>query len=193
MTNIKKIVDFIFEINNMKRFKHSGTKFAGVKEPDSIAEHVFRTVQIAYIIAIAEGATEQQLLKIIEITLFHDNGEVRISDLHRIASKYIDSDKAEENAFADQIKNLPEAMQTRISEIVKNYNKKEKNFEYRIARDADLLETAFQAKEYLELGYPTMRWIENTRKHLKTETAKKIMEKMETTSMVEWWDELNLA
>lgn len=190
---MKGIANFLFEINNLKRFKHCGTKFAGVKDPDSIAEHVFRTMQIAYIIAVLEEVSEKELLKVLEITLFHDNGEVRVGDFHKIASKYIDSDKAENEAFEDQILSLPTEIQARLKGLVTKYNSKDSSVPYVIAKDADLLETMFQAKEYSELGYKTKRWIDNAEKHVKTKTGIKIFKQMKKSSFVDWWTDLNKA
>lgn len=189
MTNFSAIADFIFEINNLKRFEHCGTKFAGVKHPDSIAEHVFRATQIGYILACLEGVDP---LKVIEICLFHDNGEVRVGDFHKIASKYIDSDTAENKAFEDQLKWLPDDIQKRLTGIVTKYNNRDQSHEYKIAKDADLLETMFQAQEYLELGYPTQRWIDNAEKVLNTDSAKKIYTEMKNKKIGDWWSDLNL-
>jgi putative hydrolase of HD superfamily len=193
MSNFTGIVNFIFEINNMKRFEHCGSKFAGVKHPDSLAEHVFRTTQIAYILARLEGLDDSQLLRVLEIALFHDNGEVRVGDFHKIASKYIDSDEAEQKAYEDQLSQLPAEVSARLQEILVKYNQKEKSIEYIIAKDADLLETVFQAKEYMELGYPTSRWIENAEQYLTTTNAKEILKFMKTKSLGDWWNDLNRA
>lgn len=46
-----------------------------MKHPDSIAEHVFRTMQIAYIMAKLEKVSDSELLELLEISLFHDNAE----------------------------------------------------------------------------------------------------------------------
>ena len=53
---IKNVVNFIFELNQLKHQKHTGFMLAGVKNPDSVAEHVMRAAQIGYILAIMEGA-----------------------------------------------------------------------------------------------------------------------------------------
>lgn len=188
--NYDSIVNFLFEINNLKRFEHCGTKFVGVKHPDSIAEHVFRAAQIGYILAELEGVDRGRVL---EIVLFHDNGEVRVGDFHRIADHYLDSDEAENAAFEDQISQLPDGIQKKLTGLVAKYNANEKDPEFTVAKDADLLETIFQAKEYLELGYPTQRWIDNGRKYLKTESAKKIFDAMGEKSITDWWDKLNVA
>jgi putative hydrolase of HD superfamily len=190
---MKDIVNFLFEINNLKRFEHCGTKFAGVKNPDSIAEHVFRTSQIAYILAHLEGLSPMETLQVLEVSLFHDNGEVRVNDTHKIASRYINTDEAEENAFNDQLQLLPESIRERLTGIVIKYNNLDKSIVYQIVKDADLLETMFQAKEYLEIGYKTQRWIDNAEKFIQTKSAKKIFEEMKTTSFVDWWQNLNVA
>jgi len=49
--SILKIVNYIFEINQLKREQHSGFQLAGIKHPPSVAEHVMRASQIAYILA----------------------------------------------------------------------------------------------------------------------------------------------
>ena len=44
--NFSKIVDFIFEIEYLKKQQHNGIKIAGVKNPDSVAEHSFCASQL---------------------------------------------------------------------------------------------------------------------------------------------------
>lgn len=57
-----------------------------------------------------------------------------------------------------------------------------------IARDADMLETAFQAKEYLDLGYKACQdWINNVEKCIKTKTAKKLLKVAKKTPFTDWW------
>ena len=116
-----------------------------------------------------------------------------MGDFHKIASKYIDSDSAENAAFDDQINTLPPGIQKRLQNLVKKYNDRDDSIPYIIAKDADLLETMFQAKEYLELGYKTQRWIDNAEKYLRTKSAIKIFKQMKKTSFIDWWTDLNKA
>ena len=68
----------------------------------------------------------------------------------------------------------------------------QKTFESHLARDADLLETMIEAKEYMDNGYKAAkRWLENGSKYLKTESAKKFFKEMEKTQFSDWWDHLN--
>jgi hypothetical protein len=84
-------------------------------------------------------------------------------------------------------------IQTRICNIVSKYNNKDNSIPYIIAKDADLLETIFQAKEYAELGYKTHRWITNAEKYVSTKSAISIFKKMKNKNFTDWWDTLNKA
>ncbi|EKD47979.1 MAG: hypothetical protein ACD_65C00190G0003 [uncultured bacterium] len=184
MTNLyKKITHFVFELSNLKKFKHCGTKFAGIKDPDSLAEHALRASQIAYILAKLE---EADIGKCILMTLTHDNGEIRVGDQHKISRRYFDIKPFEHKAFADQTRNLPRKIGRPLVELHQEFED-QKTLESHIARDADILETAFQAKEYYDNGYKTAKlWIESVKKQLKTTSAKKILKEMEKTHFTEW-------
>lgn len=186
-TDFKKLADFVFEINNLKRLKHEGTRYAGVKSPDSLAEHIAVAAQIGFVLAELEGVDSSEVIKII---LFHDNGEIRTGDHTRISDNYIESGPGERAAFEDSIKGLPESVRAKLTGLVARYDDRASK-EYVVARDADLLETMFQAKEYMELGYPTKRWLENGKKYLKTNSAKKLFNAMEKKSLTDWWNNLN--
>lgn len=183
--NTKKIVNFIFELNQLKRQRRSGFQLVGIKNPDTVAEHVMRAAQIGYILAVMEGDANPE--KVATMLIIHDNGEVRVGDLNKVNARYISSQKAEENAFNDQVKNLG-------TEIEKKWKKYFLEYENRttkegiIAKDADWLEVAFQAKEYLDNGYhATKGWIENVAKAVETESAKKIIKEMKNIKYTDWW------
>jgi putative hydrolase of HD superfamily len=186
--NVKNIVNFIFELNQLKRLKHNGFKLCGVKDPDSIAEHVMRAAQIGYILAVMERVKNPE--KIAAMVLIHDNGEIRIGDHHKVSARYFDTKAAEHQAFSDQLNQVGD-------KISKKWQKYFNEFEQRntrqsiIAKDADWLEQAFQAKEYVDLGYESAGdWINNVGKALETDSAKKIFEEMKNTKFTDWWQGL---
>ncbi|HBP00655.1 MAG: Metal dependent phosphohydrolase [Candidatus Moranbacteria bacterium GW2011_GWE2_47_10] len=185
---IKKIVNFIFEISSLKKIKHSGWILAGVDNPPSIAEHQFRAAQIGYILAELEGDVSSE--KVATMLIIHDNAEARIGDHNKVTSRYINKKEAEQNAFQEQIEGLGENIKNkweRYFEELETRNTKEGI----IAKDADWLETAFQAKEYLDLGYKSaIDWINNVEKAVETESAKKIIAEMKNTEFTEWWKDL---
>lgn len=179
--------NYIFELGTLKKFKHSGTILAGVREPDSIAEHVQRSAIIGYILAKAEKANAE---KTAFLCLIHDNAETRITDLHKVAKRYIQTPGAEKKAYRDQVKNLPASLAEIFYDSFMEYENKTSK-EGLIARDADMLETAFQAKEYLDLGYTACQdWISNVKKCLKTKSARKLLKEMEKTTFTDWWRDL---
>ncbi|MFA5310637.1 MAG: HD domain-containing protein [Candidatus Paceibacterota bacterium] len=186
---MKNIVNYIFEIGVLRRERHNGFKLIGIDDPDSVAEHALRAAQIGYILTVLENkknGTEINPEKVASMLIFHDNGEARIGDLHKVASRYIDSSEAEKNAFVDQVKELPEELKC----LIKYFE----DFEERgtkegvIAKDADWLEAAFMAKEYYDLGNQlAMNWIDNVGKALETESAKEILKEMKEIRFTDWW------
>lgn len=182
--NLEKLCDYIFELNTLKKFAHCGTKLAGVKTPDTIAEHAYRTAIIGYIIAKEEKANAD---KVALMCLMHDNAEARITDLHKVARRYIDSKAPEKKAYKEQLARLPNEL---ADLFYKNFLEYEDltTKEGIIARDADKLETAFQAKEYVDTGYKTCQdWIDNVEKVLQTKTAKKLLKAMQKKQFTDWW------
>ncbi len=179
---LRKIVNFIFEWLHLKHVKHEGWRIIGIEHPDSVAEHSLCAAQIAYILAKMEGANPE---KCATMLVWHDIAEARIGDLHRNASLYISwKQQSEEHALHDQCSPLD------FGEDIKNLFHE---YEYGttkegiIAKDADYLEQAFQARKYAQSAYSgTERWIHNVWKHLKTESAKKLFQEMQKTDFWEW-------
>ena len=57
-----------------------------------------------------------------------------------------------------------------------------------IAKDADLLELAVRAREYIERGYTdASEWFEAARQRLKTKSAKELLEQLPNVSSSSWW------
>ena len=183
MQNLKKIVNFFFEVIFLKRVQRSGLPVASVKDVDSVAEHSFVAAQIAYILAKMENANPEHSAI---IALFHDNSETRIGDLNLIHHYYLQSKRAGKRAFFDQIKNLPQ--EDNLRQLLEEFEEGNTP-EGIIARDADKLELALQAKCALDVGgnKSICLWIDRVRALLKTDSAKKLLEIIEKTDMNEWW------
>ena len=167
---IKKIVNFIFELNQLTRQRNSGWTLAGVASPNSIAEHQLRTAQIGYLLATMENYENPE--KVAAMLLIHDNGETRIGDQNKVSARYIDKKKPEADAFNEQLAGLGEIVEKRWTQYFQEFENRSTPAGV-IAKDADWLETAFQAKEYLDLGHASAQnWIDNVEKALET-TLKK--------------------
>jgi putative hydrolase of HD superfamily len=185
MEGIKKVVNFFFELMVLKRIQRAGLRNVGIAQPDSVAEHVMLTAQIAYLLGKIEKVNAERSAL---IALFHDNGETRIGDVNFITKLYLEHDKAEEKSFLDQIKGLPGE-----EEIKALYNewREQKTKEAIVARDADILELVLQAKSHLDQGNKLLNlWIDYWENELKTSSAKEILKMIRRTSIDEWWKEI---
>ncbi len=186
---MENIAKFIYELGLLKRVKRSGNWAMGVKDPETVAEHVFRAAIIGRILAELENA---DINKVTTMLLLHDIPETRINDLNKINARYIDFKKAEKAAMKDQLKRLPPKLAKEMNSLFIELEQR-KTKEAIIAKEADYLECAFQAKEYMEQGYKEgIHWINNVERVLKTKSAKKLMKQLKSTSCSSWWKDLKL-
>ena len=186
--NLKNTVNFIFEVNQLKRQRHSGFQLAGVKEPDSIAEHVMRAAQIGYILAVMEGDANPE--KVASMIMIHDNGEARVGDQHKVAARYFNTKEAEGRAFSEQLERIGDGLAEKWQKYFNEFENRTTK-EGIIAKDADWLETAFQAKEYADMGYKSAEdWIKNVDRALETKSAQLLLAQMKKIKFTDWWQGL---
>ena len=100
----KSLVEFIFEAGLLKRVPRSGWSVLGIAQPESVADHSFRCAVIGYLLAHQEGVSVERTVL---MTLFNDIHESRITDLHKMAQRYIDAEPAEDASHTEQIDPLP--------------------------------------------------------------------------------------
>ncbi len=183
--DFKKIINFFFELNQLKREENTGFKLVGVNHPDSVAEHITRATQIAYVLAVLEGDVNSERAAI--IVLFHDNGKTRIGDQNKIAARYLFKQEAEELTFIDQIEEMDMGVENKLLDYYREWQERNTK-EGVVARDADWLEQAFQAKEYLDQGYTEARVImNNVGEALETDSAKKMFNQLDKKKFTDWW------
>ena len=177
-------LDFFAEAGLLKRVKRSGWWVAGIKDPETVAEHCFRCAIIGYYIAQIVGVDPY---KVVTMTLFNDIHEARINDLHKMGHHYIDFRDAEKKAFADQIALLDIRVKNALRSMRDDYEA-QLSPESIAARDADILECLIQAKEYVDLGFPVARtFFKRAPDHLKTATARKLWQEALVWDSHAWW------
>ncbi|MEU8009891.1 HD domain-containing protein [Micromonospora parva] len=163
-------MNFIFEAGVLKRAARTGWWFAGVKQPESIAEHSFRTALIGMMLAAMEGADPARVSMLCTL---HDTQETRITDIPHIAKRYLTA-VPNTAVTADQVAACPPAVADVITAAVAEYEAGE-TLEAVVARDADKLECLVQAVEYRHQGIDNVqRWIDSSRAALKTANAHRI-------------------
>lgn len=182
------IVKLFLELGYLKRLKHNGLMMAGVESPDSIAEHSFRAAIIAAVLAELEGANPE---KIAFMLLFHDLPESRVGDQNKVSARYFKIKEAEDRAAMEQVQELPAGLASRILNSRKEFEERDTK-EGIVAKDADWLEMAITAKEYVEKGYSgAQNWIDNVEKALETDSAKEILKLVKESDFTNsWWQGL---
>jgi putative hydrolases of HD superfamily len=185
---IENITKYLYEMGQLKRVKRSGWWMAGITDPESVAEHSFRTAILGYILASLEDADPMRTAL---MCLFHDTAEARINDLHSTAKHYLDVKSGEARALSEQVAHLPQQAANGVMALLHDY-KEQQSHEAELARDADLLECIIQAREYQTQGYTLVQeWIDNCRAALKTETARKLADACLIVEPSAWWQGLN--
>lgn len=175
---------FGFELGVLKRVRRSGWWHAGVRDPESVAEHSMRAAQLAAIIAVEEGADPARAAL---LALWHDSQETRIVDLPHTASRYLTKPDARQ-ITKDQTANLPDQSREMVRRAVDEYESRQ-TIEALCARDADKLEMLLQAVEYRDIGVRRVDgWIESARKSLTTAAGQRIAEAAVTLSPLAWRD-----
>ncbi|MGW2365488.1 HD domain-containing protein [Streptomyces sp. NPDC001667] len=174
-------VSYLMEMGALKRAKRSGWWIAGVKDPETIAEHSFRTAVVGSVLAMMEGADPA---KVALLCTFHDTQETRVGDIPWIGRRYLTAAK-NEDVTADQVADAHPAVAAGIQAVVDEYENGD-SIEVMVARDADKLECMIQGLEYLEQGYSNAReWVDSTRAKLKTASAISLADAAQTMSSVE--------
>ncbi|MDP9867048.1 MULTISPECIES: HD domain-containing protein [Streptosporangium] len=179
---LARLTGLLYEMGLLKRYRRTGWLVAGVRDPESIADHSFRAAVIATVIAAMEGGDPERAAF---MSLFHDSQETRITDIPYLAKRYLKTASNEE-VTADQTRGVPSAVAEVIGGAVGEYEEKT-SLEARCARDADKLECLIQAVEYREQGHRTVQpWIDSSLAALQTASAKRLAEEALRTGPLEW-------
>jgi putative hydrolases of HD superfamily len=189
LNGIAEIAKYLYEVGYLKNLPRAGWSMLGIPNPESVAEHSFRTAVLGYILASLEGADP---MKTTTICIFHDTAETRIGDLHRVAKRYLSVEEGEKVALAEQVQRLPSEMGTLIQSLVQEYESRG-TVEGRLAHDADALECLIQAREYQSQGFADADdWVTGCYASLKTETARRLADAFLKTEPRSWWEGLKI-
>jgi len=177
---MKDIVNFLFEVGILSKTPRSGFNFLGSGD-QSVSEHINRVVFIGYTLSMLDKSVD--LLKVLQMCLFHDIAESRVSDLNYVHQKYVEAKAGQ--AVEDLCKTLP--FGDKVKEIVEEYEER-KTKESLIAKDADNLEWIISLKEQFDTGNTRAKeWMDSAIKRLKTEDAKRIAQEILKSESTQWW------
>lgn len=141
-----KLLDFAFIIGKLKTLKRTGWIREKIPDPESIAEHSFRTAVLALVIAPKIGA---DVNKSVKMALIHDIGEAKIGDVVTRRGKNtipnVSTKIAKERIALEEIFSL---VDTKNYLELFNEFEQNKTKEARLVKQLDKLEMGIQAYEY---------------------------------------------
>lgn len=177
----EEVVRFTFELGQLRaEARHGWNRI--YENPETVAEHTQRAASLGYLLAHREGFSDPNLIA--TMILFHDTHETRTGDADKVQRKYLKID--EEGAARHQTEGLGLAGKA----IFQMWLEVEegKTEAGRIAKDAEILEMVFTARELVIRGNTdAQEWIKSSRKRLKTQAARDLLEIVDRADPAEWW------
>ncbi|MFJ2905653.1 HD family hydrolase [Streptomyces sp. NPDC091279] len=173
---------FLWEAGTLKAARRTGWWMAGVRDPESVAEHAWRTSVMASVIATLEGADAARAA---HLAVWHDSQETRTGDVNHLGKKYAAPGDAVA-VTADQTAGMPEVLRTAIRAVVAEYEAG-RTPEAVCARDADKLECMLQGLEYKGQGYEAaQRWVDNSRARIVTDSGRQLADQLIAQAPLDW-------
>jgi putative hydrolase of HD superfamily len=131
----------------LKRIQRTGWIEVGVYQPESVADHTFRTALLCMLYADLEKI---DTLKLLRMALIHDLPEALVGDLTP-KQKTEDTPQSEKNAIFKILNLLPKLHRETFLAVWNEYQEG-KTKEAKAVQQLDKIEMALQAKEYDKLG-----------------------------------------
>jgi putative hydrolases of HD superfamily len=180
---LDEAVKLAHEWGHLKRLPRTGWLHAGIKFPESVAEHSLRAAMLAWVLAGLEGANPERAAT---LALFHDSQESRTTDLDHIGRNYLHA-TPNEQITADQTAALPQPLAALLRGLIAEYEGRA-SLEAECARDADKLEMLLQALDYRQQGYATTEpFIQTAVAALRTASGRRLGEAALRSDPAAWW------
>ena len=141
------LIKFLEITGVLKRIQRTGWDDVGVYNPESVADHTFRTAVFCMLISDIE---KLDTLKLLRMALIHDIPEAIIGDLMP-NQKTAETRKNEKVAMNKILSLLPKDQREKYLAVWNEYQEG-KTKEAKAVRQIDKIEMALQAKEYEKSG-----------------------------------------
>lgn len=146
------LIEFLESINRLKKIKRKGWVHKGIQNPESVAEHIFRSVVIAMILGGRRKNIDSE--KLMKMVLIHDIPEAEVGDItpkDGISKK--EKHEMERKALEKILSHIKADQREEYMKLWEEFEKG-KTKEARLAREIDKMEMTLQALEYeLEGNY----------------------------------------
>jgi putative hydrolase of HD superfamily len=176
----RQLAQFVYESGIHSRTPRSGFWFLGSGQ-QSVAEHLFRTAFITMALCHLEPKADRN--KAILMSLVHDFGEGRTSDLNYVHQKY--GRLAEARAMEDIAETVPFGAE--MHALFKEEQARE-TLEAKLVKDADQLEWIASMREEEAKGNTKAGgWAAIAFKRLKTPAGQRLGKELMKTHPDAWW------
>ncbi|MBS7638083.1 HD domain-containing protein [Candidatus Bathyarchaeota archaeon] len=151
----KGVLDLLEAAGKLKRIRRAGWVEVGVQEPESVAEHSYRTALLAMILADLQGLDAE---KAVRMALLHDLAEAEVGDLtpEEKGAKGQAHILEEDEAMDRLLSPLPEPLSARYSSLWREL-RCAASPEAEMVTQADKLEMCIQALEYKRESFDPSR------------------------------------
>ena len=184
LDDLASVAQYIHEIGHLKSVDRSGWVLAGIRHPESVAEHAFRSAVIGFCLAKLEGANAERTAL---LCLFHNSvGALAGSGEPTTAA----SEEDENKHSAGRASELGVVLDPEIGGIFEEYGIRE-SVESRLAHDADKIECLAQGLEYEYQGYPRARdWVERSFFSIDSKLGRLLAGALMESSPDAWWKDI---
>lgn len=146
-TKLRDLIKFLEITGIMKQTERTGWVEVGVYQPESVADHTFRTTLLCMLYADIEALDP---IKLMRMALIHDLPEAVIGDLTP-SQKTPETKEKEEKAINQILGLLPKKQRENYLAIWNEYEEG-RTREAKAVQQLEKIEMALQAKEYQKLG-----------------------------------------
>lgn len=176
-----RAVDLLFEVGTMRHISRSWSQFGGLQFAN-VAEHSYRVVWIALVLARDEGA---DIAKTLQMAMIHDLPETRTGDGNYVNREYVAYNEV--GAVKDSLAGTP--LESELLPLWREYKDRE-TLEARIVKDADTLDCDLELRELKSRGSDLPEVLQDTRmrafEQLHTATARRLFREIEGASCHDW-------
>lgn len=144
----KDLLDFLSDAGKLKQIPRTGWVESSVPDPESVADHTYRTAMAAMVLSDSLGL---DTLKVLRMALLHDLAEAETGDITPRQKQENHTD-LEDHAMKLLFSVLPDSIRSIYWETWLEYQGNETP-EAVLVHDADKIEMVLQASEY-QKAYP---------------------------------------
>lgn len=149
--NPDNLLDFLLDAGKLKTISRTGWVDSGVDDPESVADHSYRTALTAMMFSDSMGL---DTCKVMRMALLHDLAEAETGDITPMM-KTPNHLELENEGMRTILSRLDEAQRVVYWETWLEYQRKESP-EAILVHDADKIDMILQAYEYMSMSPNTM-------------------------------------